>query len=178
VSENTNDEFPRALSAPEDDVTVIDAVLIARVAAMARRSPRARIILPFHKRSDDTLQRMLNALQPGSYVTPHRHASPPKAESVVVLQGAVGFVTFTDTGKIEQHLRLAAGSSQPAIDCAPGIYHTFFALEEDTVLFEAKPGPYDPTSDKGFAPWAPAEGDEGAAEYLARLEALFPTPEK
>ena len=48
-------------------------------------------------------------------------------------------------------------------------------LEPDTVVFEVKPGPYQPTSDKDFAPWAPAEGGPDAPAYLADLEARFRT---
>ena len=32
-----------------------------------------------------------------------------------------------------------------------------------------KPGPYSQANDKDFAPWAPREGEPGAAEYLERL---------
>jgi hypothetical protein len=34
------------------------------------------------------------------------------------------------------------------------------------VLFEVKPGPYEPLNDKDFATWAPAEGDPAAAAFV------------
>jgi hypothetical protein len=38
------------------------------------------------------------------------------------------------------------------------------------VVFESKTGPYDPASDKDFAPWAPDEEDkESARVYLEDL---------
>ena len=166
---NPATDFPRALAAPEGDVRVIDSTLMARTVEMARQSPRRRVILPLHQSGDETFQRMLNTLQPHSYVTPHRHKTPPKAESVIVLKGSVCIVKFSDAGEVEGHWVLRAGSSAVGADLVAGIYHTFFALEPDTVLFEAKTGPYDPNADKDFAPWAPREGSAECEEYLREL---------
>jgi hypothetical protein len=58
------------------------------------------------------------------------------------------------------------------IDIAPGIWHTLVVLSAHAVCYEVKPGPYSVKDDKGFAPWAPREGQPGVAEYLSKLEAL------
>ncbi len=164
--------YPKALPAPPGPVTTVTQELLEQVIEECRKSPRARIILPLHRAPDDHLHRMLNALQPGSYVRPHRHLNPPKAESTVVLRGRIGFVTFLDDGRVDRNMVLAAGSAAFGVDCHPGPFHTLFALEPDTVVFEVKPGPYDPASDKDFAPWAPEEGSPEAAAYLERLVRL------
>lgn len=164
--------FPLAMPAPETPVTLLSQALMQEAIALSRRSPRGRIICPFHQSAGDSLHRMLNAIQPDSYIPPHRHLSPPKAESIVVLRGAIGYLTFSELGAVEQvHL---LGAHQPAfgVDTQPGIFHTFLALEADTVLFEAKPGPYEKASDKDFAPWAPREGSDGAKAYLDQLYRL------
>jgi hypothetical protein len=44
-------------------------------------------------------------------------------------------------------------------------------LSEHVVCFEVGPGPYSAATDKDFAPWAPREGDAGAAAYLDALMA-------
>lgn len=161
--------FPLALEAPEGAVAAIDDSIILRAIEMSRRSPRKRIILPFHGSSEDPLQRMLNVLQPGSYIQPHRHLSPPKAEPIVVLRGAVQVVVFDKKGQIEDRINLTADSGTVGLDIRPGVFHTFFALEEDTVVFEVKPGPYEAMSDKDFASWAPKEGASEALAYLNGL---------
>ena len=46
-------------------------------------------------------------------------------------------------------------------DIQPGVWHTIFALASDTVVFEAKPGPYDAAVDKGFAPVVAGRGQSG-----------------
>ncbi len=162
--------FPLALKAPAGATVVVDSVLVDRVIAMSRESPRGRMILPLHPTEQDSLQRMLNAIQPASYIRPHRHVSPPKAESIVLLRGSIGYIVFTDGGEIDQTVTLSASSGRIGVDARPGTFHTFFALEEDTVLFEVKPGPYRGEADKQFAPWSPAEGSAEAQEYLRRLE--------
>ena len=164
-----DDSIPRAIHAPDGEVVIISGSLVNEAIEVSRRSPRRRVILPFHTRNDDSMHRMLNAVQPLSYIQPHRHASPPKTESFIVLRGAVCFVIFSDSGEVDGHFILRAQSEMLGIDIKPGRYHTFFAIEEDTVLFEVKPGPYDEKSDKDFASWAPKEGSGGAAKYLKEL---------
>jgi cupin fold WbuC family metalloprotein len=159
----------RALEAPSGALVVIDDGLIERALAASRASPRGRIILPFHRSHDEVFHRMLNAMQPGSYVQPHRHVTPPKAESILVVRGAIRLVSFTNEGAIEQRLTLRPATGPCGADVRPGLFHTFFALEPDSVVFEAKPGPYEPASDKDFASWAPPEGSVNALDYLRSI---------
>ena len=163
------DPFPKALSPPAGKNTLITTELIERLVESSRQSPRGRIILPLHKSPAANLHRMLNAIQPGSYIQPHRHMFPAKAESVIVLYGAIYVFIFRDDGQIDQVHTIAAGSTNIGIDSEPGVYHTFLASQENTVLFEVKPGPYNQADDKDFAPWAPAEGAHGVTEYLENL---------
>lgn len=160
----------RALEAPSTPVTYITTQLVDQAVEGSRSSSRKRMILPLHKSHDDTLHRMFNAMQPGTYIPPHRHVSPPKAESIVVLRGALCFVTFDDAGNILQMTDLVAGADAFGVDVGPGTFHTFFILDPDTVMFEVKSGPYSPIDDKDFASWAPREGQPGVAEFQARLK--------
>lgn len=160
--------FPTALPAPDTALTVLDAGLISAANTASGVSPRGRIIQPLHKALSDPLQRMLNSLQPGTYIRPHRHAED-RAESIVVLSGALLYVVFDGSGTVVERIRLAAGSERMGIDIAGGIYHSFLALIPDTVLFEIKPGPYDPKTDKLFAPWAPEEYSGAVGRYMEQL---------
>jgi cupin fold WbuC family metalloprotein len=138
--------------------------------AASRASVRKRLILPFHKRADELLHRMFNALQPGTYVQPHRHLSPPKVEAFVVLRGMLDFVVFHDDGEIQLAQRLAAQGRSFGIDLAPGCFHSFVVREPDTLVYEVKQGPYSAADDKDFATWAPAEGAPGVADYQRKLD--------
>jgi cupin fold WbuC family metalloprotein len=163
-------KFKAALDAPPGLLRLIDEAVIDRAVDASRRSPRRRVILPFHASHGDPLQRMLNVLQPGSYIRPHRHLDPPKSEGIVVLRGAIRFVAFDGAGAITTALRIEATTGACGIDIDPGVFHTFYALREDTVLYEVKPGPYEELSDKDFAGWAPVEWSGEAAGWLRELE--------
>jgi cupin fold WbuC family metalloprotein len=158
-------KHPAALPPVETLSTVVDQALIARVVAASHTVPRKRIIQPLHKAESACLQRMLNAIQPGSYIRPHRHAAD-RAESIVVLQGVILFLVFDAEGHVREHYRVEAGSG---IDFEGGVWHTFIAMEPDTVLFEVKPGPYNDITDKEFASWAPEECSGQAGDYLEEL---------
>jgi cupin fold WbuC family metalloprotein len=149
----------------------VDPLLIQRKTEDARSNARKREMHLLHGSDSDAVQRMLNALQPDSYIRPHRHIDPPKAETVFLLRGSLGFVTFGDDGTQGpgDFIHLYPGKAL-VVDCREGVWHTFFALEPDTVVFECKAGPHDAARDKEFAPWAPEEGSPDAGAYLARLQ--------
>ena len=151
--------------------------IIAEKTSDARMNPRQREILALHRSESEPIQRMINALEPGSYVCPHRHHDPPKAECIVLLTGALGFVTFLDDGTpdIENCFLLHRTKGMLAVDVREDLWHTFFALERGTTVFEVKSGPFDARRDKQAAPWAPAENSPDAARYLASLEEIFRT---
>lgn len=159
-----------ALDPPPEPVVCVSDAHIERALEASRESERKRIILPFHKSHEDPLHRMLNAMQPGTYVQPHRHLSVPKAEIFLVLRGAIDLLVMDDTGALQHALYLKAGSAEFGVDIAPGLFHTFLVREADTVLYEIKCGPYTGMNDKDFAPFAPPEGSPEVASYVASLE--------
>lgn len=137
--------------------------------ALSRESPRKRVIQRVHKSMDASVHKMFNAMQPGTYVTPHRHMNPEKNETVLIVSGSMLFVEFTDDGKIKQHTLLQPGTEYFGIDVAPHIYHTYIVLKPDTLIFEVKDGPYENATDKDIPSWAPREGSEEAEPYLLEL---------
>ncbi|MBU1564413.1 MAG: WbuC family cupin fold metalloprotein [Proteobacteria bacterium] len=165
----------KALNAPTGPTTIIGTALVQQAIEASRMSARKRIILPFHKGPEAPLHRMLNAIQPFSYIRPHRHLHPPKPESVIVLQGALLCIVFTSYGAVQEAITLASGTDEFGFDCEPGIFHTFLALHDDTVLFEVKPGPYQANADKDFATWAPPEDSGEAMNFLMSLYLLEKT---
>ncbi|MEO5923018.1 MAG: WbuC family cupin fold metalloprotein [Bryobacteraceae bacterium] len=152
-----------------DRVQLLTDSLIESVKTKARTSPRLRANHNFHAGPDDNPHRFLNVLTYGTYVAPHRHKDPPKAESFIVLEGKIAFFIFDDAGNVEQRITLGPGEPARGIDLAPGLWHTLAALSPQAVCYEVKPGPWDPATDKEFAPWAPQEGDALASAYLRKL---------
>ena len=155
------------------NIHLIDRALLAEVSAEARLAPRQRKNRNFHPDNEFPAHRLLNAIQPGSYIPPHRHNDPRKDETMVVLQGALGLVEFAADGRVTATIRLGAGGPACGCDIPHGTYHTVLALAADTVFLEAKSGPYAVLTEDEKAAWAPAEEDGQAAAYLAGLERLF-----
>ncbi|MEW6683932.1 MAG: WbuC family cupin fold metalloprotein [Nitrospirota bacterium] len=147
----------------------IDQALLDRVTAEAARHPRLRMNHNFHQH-EEPVQRLLNAVEPGSYVRPHRHVDPPKWEMFVCLRGRGAAVVFDDDGRIVDIHRLDPGRGTYGVEIAAGVWHSIISLAPGSVFLEVKEGPYKPKHTGVFAPWSPAPDDPGVAEFLAALE--------
>jgi len=119
--------------------------------------------------ASDPLNRMIHAMEPETYVQPHRHLNPDKREVFLVLRGKVAAVEYTEDGAVESWTVLDAGSGVHGVEMALRKWHSLIALESGTVIYELKDGPYDPANDKDFAEWAPKEGLPGCTEFNARV---------
>jgi cupin fold WbuC family metalloprotein len=153
--------------------TWIDTALLDEVSRFAAASPRRRKNFNFHRSEADAAHRLLNAIEPGSYIQPHRHLDPAKDETLVVVRGRLGAVVFDEAGSVVDTAVLVAGSERFGIDLLHGTYHTVLALEPGTVFLESKAGPFRPLEIAEQAPWAPSEGARDAQAYLGALRDLF-----
>ena len=139
------------------------------------KHPRLRLNHNFH-REQDSVQRFLNVLQPGTYVRPHRHrrdGSGTGFECFLVLQGEIGLLLFNGKGEIQQQLHLSATGPTHGIEVEEDQFHTLVALEEDSVIFELKQGPYQPAQDKDFLSGFPQEETPEAALQEAQWRELL-----
>ncbi|MFA9459486.1 WbuC family cupin fold metalloprotein [Thiohalorhabdus methylotrophus] len=148
-------------------ITRIDDTRLDALRGEARDRDRLRANDNLHPELTDPVQRMLNAFEPGTYVRPHRHGSPPKWELFLALSGAAACLTFDDSGMVTERCEIRAGGPLYGAEIPAGTWHSLAALAPGTVLFEIKPGPYAPLTDKDFADWAPEEGGAEAAALEA-----------
>lgn len=158
---------------PDSAVRLLGNTLFASLAAAAAEAPRRRKNHNLHASPQDAVQRFFNAIEPGSYVRPHRHAQPHQEETLLVLQGRLGLLCFDDRGALTLQQVLSPGSENQGATIAPGHWHSAVALEPGTVFFEVKAGPYDPACAAEFADWAPAEGSAEAAAFERAQRARF-----
>lgn len=152
---------------------LIDQARLDDLTAKAQRHPRRRQNWNIHPTDDFCCHRLLNAVEPGSYIRPHRHLDPNKNETFLILCGRLGALLFSDEGQVEERILLEAGGSHVALDIPFVRYHGALSLSSGTIFFEAKAGPYLPLTEDERAPWAPPDGSPGTAAYLAALESLF-----
>lgn len=120
-----------------------------------------------HAGHDDQVQRLLIALQPGSYVRPHQHSQ--QWEMLVLQRGRLDVLAFAPDGVVLARHRLDRAA--PVIQIPARTWHAGVVLEPDTVVMEVKPGPYRPNE---FADWAPEENTSAATDLASWLERALP----
>lgn len=145
---------------------LINESLLDDLTSKAQQSPRGRTNLNFHAQYDDPVQRLLIAIEPGSYVRPHRHLDAGKWELFLIVRGRIAAVFFDDAGRIQERHVLSAQGAVHGFELTADRWHTVVALEPGSVFAEVKAGPFAPTSDKDFAAWAPGEGDAHCPKFL------------
>ncbi len=151
----------------------IDQALFNQLVSQAKASPRKRKNFNFHASDSAICHRLLNALEMDSYIQPHRHLDPTKDETLIVVRGKLGAIFYDDAGNVTDKWVIEAGGDNVGIHTPSGVFHSFVALAPDSVIFEAKAGPYVPVGDKEKAPWAPVENSPDAVAYLEKMRALF-----
>jgi cupin fold WbuC family metalloprotein len=142
---------------------LIDRELVTALHGKAATAPRLRTHHNLHPGHDDPIQRMCMAMEPGTYVRPHRH--PDKWELLLIVSGDMRVLYFDGAGKVVNVTRLTAGGPSYGIETPTGTWHGIVTLAPATLVFECKAGPYAPTQERDFAAWAPPEGHAKTAEF-------------
>ena len=119
---------------------IIDEQLLNIVSTQAKESPRLRMNYNFHQSLDELCHRFLNAVEPGTEVPIHQH--PTKDETFVILRGKVRVTTHMDDSSIIEDVVLCADEGRYGVNIPKGVWHTIECLEEDSVIFECKEGPF------------------------------------
>lgn len=132
---------------------LFDKEFVDKLFAEAAESPRLRQNHDLRNSSDDTSQRMLNALMPDTIVPIHQHTDT--AETVICLCGKLeeilyereevtkedgtADVTFKETARY----MLCPEQGAYGMQIPAGVWHTVNVIEP-SVIFEAKDGAYVP----------------------------------
>ena len=152
---------------------VFGAQYFDELISKAQRNTRKRQHQNIHDSYEEACQRLFNAIEPESYIRPHRHATEGREELLVAMRGSMVLVTFSDAGIVTNSIRFSADKGLSGLVSGvevPGItWHTVVALEPGSVLLEVKAGPFNPRQPKDLAQWAPEEGSFAAREYLNKL---------
>ena len=124
----------------------ITQALLDDLTAKAKVSPRLRMNLDLRDTDEDTSQRMLNAIEPGSEVPIHRHQKT--SETVVCLRGRLVEEYYDELERTcTERMELSPDGPIVALNIPAGQWHTVQALESGTVILEMKNGKFEPLSD-------------------------------
>lgn len=117
----------------------INKDLIDKLFVEAKENPRLRQNLDLRTSSEDSSQRMLNALLPGTLVPIHRH--PNSTENVFLLCGKLVEVIYDEDGNEKERILLDPVAGSYGCVVPQGAWHTVGVLEP-SVIYEAKDGKY------------------------------------
>lgn len=153
------------------DMKIIHTALLDETTAKAKASPRLRMNYNFHDSDEACVNRLLNAIEPDSYIRPHRHLNPAKEEIFLLLRGKAVLFLFDEEGNITQQQLICPHDGVYGAEIEAGIWHSLVVLESGTVVYEIKQGPFAPLQQANLAPWSPAaENSEEVAGYLNFLK--------
>ena len=119
--------------------------VLDELTAKAKVCERLRMNYDLRTSLDDTSQRMLNALEPGTVVPIHRHRTT--AETVIIVRGRVKEFLYDECGNLVEEILMEVGGYCPVLQIPAGQWHTIESLESGTVIFEAKDGAFAPLSE-------------------------------
>ena len=123
---------------------IVDQHILDDLTAQAKASPRLRMNLDLRNSPSDQSQRMLNAIEPGTFLPIHRHRTT--YETVVCLRGHFEEYFYDDSGYLTDTIDMAPGGI--LLNIPAGQWHSLQSLETGTVLLECKGGAWEPLGEE------------------------------
>lgn len=141
------------------DVQLLNDSLLEELHRKAAANERLRMNFDLRTSSEDTSQRMLNALEVGTHVPIHRHLKT--SETVICLEGSLDWVFYEELPNMDAdgpvhdgeiaadesnfretaRFRVCPREGQYGIQVPLGAWHSVVVHERSTIL-EAKDGAY------------------------------------
>lgn len=124
---------------------IIDEHLLNIISEKATENHRLRKNFNLHESLDESVQRLLNALEPGTVLPVHRHKTTD--ETYIVLRGKLNVKIYNDQAELINVLVLDPLDGKYGVSISANEWHTIEVLEKGTVIFEVKTGPYQALSE-------------------------------
>ena len=135
------------------DVLLINNTLLSELHDKAAANERLRMNFDLRTSSEDTSQRMLNALEVGTHIPIHRHLKT--SETVICLEGCLDWALYeeiwpvhdgeiaTDESNFHEtaRFRVCPREGLYGIQVPKGAWHSV-VVHEPSTIFEAKDGKY------------------------------------
>lgn len=123
---------------------LLKQTLVNHVTEDAKSSPRLRMNYNLHESFEDSVQRMFNALEPGTVVPIARH--PYSSETLIMIRGKLRVLIYNENKEIIEDVIIAPNTENIGYHIPKGIWHKVESLESGTVCFETREGPYAPVA--------------------------------
>lgn len=119
---------------------IINNQFIDTLVNKAKESVRLRHNICLHKSPEESVQKMVSVLLPGTKIPVHRHLYTD--ETLVVLRGEMIIKLFNDNGEENETYNISPQENL-IIDIPKGRWHQVI-VSKTTTLVEIKSGPYRP----------------------------------
>ena len=117
-----------------------------KLTSEAKATPRLRMNYNLHETFEDSVQRMFNALEPGTEIPIARH--PYSSETLIMLKGKLRVLIYDDNKNIIEDVVIAPNTENIGYHITKGTWHKVESLESGTVCFETREGPYAPVAEE------------------------------
>jgi cupin fold WbuC family metalloprotein len=138
----------------------------------ARAAPRKRSHHNIHASLDAKVQRLAIAMEPETYVRPHRH--PQTWEIYLPLSGSFRVILFDEQAQVTAFYTLGGNAGLKVFELPQKTWHSVVSLETGSVIFEVKEGPYIKPDVADVASWSPDESGTGVAAFQDFLRQAQP----
>ncbi len=142
-----------------DEVHIINDNLLSVLHWKARENERLRQNYDMRTTPEDTSQRMLNVMEPGTHVQIHRHLKT--SETAICLEGCLDWVFYEELPTVNEggpvhdgehvidetcfkevaRFRICPREQKYGIQVPPMVWHSV-EVHEPSTIFEAKDGAY------------------------------------
>lgn len=123
---------------------ILTKCILDELTAKAISSTRLRMNYNLHESINDSVQRMLNAIEPGSVIPIARHKDAN--ETIIILRGSLKIRIHNGNGSVKEECILDSSVGKYGYHICKGVWHSVESLESGTVMFETREGPYKPLS--------------------------------
>jgi len=120
--------------------------ILNETSAKASTAPRLRMNYNLHESFEDQVQRMFNALEPGTEIPIARH--PNSSETLIMLRGKLRVLIYNDSKEIIEDVIIAPNTENFGFHIPKGVWHKVESLESGSICFETREGPYTPVAEE------------------------------
>ena len=123
----------------------LDKELLDSITQKAKESPRLRMNHNLHDSLESKVQRLFNALEPGTVLPIHRHQNTD--ETYILIRGKIEVIFYDNKKNITDRFIVCQEDGIFGVHIPKNTWHTLEVLENGSVIFEVKEGPYQPISE-------------------------------
>lgn len=145
--------------------------LLNEMKSISNNNGNMNLRICLHKNSESKFHDMVILERSGTYTPPHKHFD--KEDSLLIIEGKLGIVTYNDDGTVYDYCLLEPNRTL-MYKVGIQMYHAVIAMTDTVIYHESKPGPFIYETDSIYPPWGPNIDDPSSMQkYKDTIIELF-----